>query len=76
MCVITGASGMAAAAALRFADEGAEVFVISQHEAECRSLRLPFALADLRDEAATEAAFAAATAHRGRMDAAVRRRRR
>jgi NAD(P)-dependent dehydrogenase (short-subunit alcohol dehydrogenase family) len=69
VCVITGATGMAAAAARRFTEEEAEVFVISQHEAECRSLRLPFALADLRDEASTEAAFAAATAHCGRIDA-------
>lgn len=65
-CVVTGATGMAADAARRFAAEGALVFVIARNRDECESLGLPYAIADLRDEAATEAAFRSArdTCHR------------
>ena len=68
VCVVTGATGMAAAAARRFAEEGADVFVVAKDEDECAALAFPYALADLRQEAQTEAAFAAARAHRGRID--------
>jgi NAD(P)-dependent dehydrogenase (short-subunit alcohol dehydrogenase family) len=69
VCVVTGASGMAADAARRFADEGARVWVIARDPGECRALGLPHALADLRDEAATEAAFAEVRAAAARIDA-------
>jgi NAD(P)-dependent dehydrogenase (short-subunit alcohol dehydrogenase family) len=68
-CVVTGATGIAAASARRFADEGARVFLISLDEGPCVELGFPFAVADLRDEAAAEAAFAQATAELGRIDA-------
>jgi NAD(P)-dependent dehydrogenase (short-subunit alcohol dehydrogenase family) len=68
-CVVTGATGMAAAAARRFASEGAQVFVIALDPAECEELGAPFAVADLRDEATTEAAFAQARARLQRLDA-------
>jgi NAD(P)-dependent dehydrogenase (short-subunit alcohol dehydrogenase family) len=69
VCVVTGASGMAADAARRFAGEGAQVWVVARDPAECRALGLPYALADLRDEAATEAAFAAVRRAVPRLDA-------
>jgi NAD(P)-dependent dehydrogenase (short-subunit alcohol dehydrogenase family) len=68
-CVITGASGIAAAAARRFTDEGADVFVIAVDEAECVQLGFPYAVADLREEAAAEDAFAQAQDRLGRIDA-------
>jgi NAD(P)-dependent dehydrogenase (short-subunit alcohol dehydrogenase family) len=68
-CVVTGATGMAAAAATRFAAEGGSVVVVARNEDECRALGLPFALADLRDEAATEAAFGEARERLGGIDA-------
>jgi NAD(P)-dependent dehydrogenase (short-subunit alcohol dehydrogenase family) len=70
-CLITGATGIAAAAARRFVGEGAAVFVVSLEAADCDALGLPHALADLRDEAATEKAFAAARTHLGRIDAVL-----
>jgi NAD(P)-dependent dehydrogenase (short-subunit alcohol dehydrogenase family) len=68
-CVVTGASGMAADAARRFAAEGAQVFVVAADPGQCQALGLPYAVADLRDEAATEAAFAAARRAHRRIDA-------
>lgn len=68
-CVVTGATGMAADAARRFSAEGADVFVIAKDRGECESLNLPFSVADLRDEDATVAAFAAARAALHRVDA-------
>ncbi|HZG95652.1 MAG TPA: SDR family oxidoreductase [Mycobacteriales bacterium] len=68
-CVVTGASGMAADAARRFAAEGAAVFVVAKDRDECETLGLPFALADLREEAPTAAAFAAARTALPRIDA-------
>jgi NAD(P)-dependent dehydrogenase (short-subunit alcohol dehydrogenase family) len=64
--VVTGASGIAAAGARRFSDEGATVFVVSVGEEECRDLidgmgapaRSGWAVADLTDEGETIAAFA------------------
>jgi NAD(P)-dependent dehydrogenase (short-subunit alcohol dehydrogenase family) len=69
VCVVTGSSGMAADAARRFAAEGARVWVIARDAAECEALGLPYVLADLRDEAATEAAFAAVRRAGRRIDA-------
>jgi NAD(P)-dependent dehydrogenase (short-subunit alcohol dehydrogenase family) len=69
VCVVTGATGMAGDAARRFAEEGAAVWVIDRDADRCQSLGLPYAVADLRDEAATEAAFAAVRQAHGRVDA-------
>jgi NAD(P)-dependent dehydrogenase (short-subunit alcohol dehydrogenase family) len=69
VCVVTGATGMAADAARRFAAEGARVWVVARDAAECRALGLPYALADLREEAATEAAFATVRRATDRIDA-------
>ena len=69
VCVVTGATGMAADAARRFAAEGAEVWVVASDRDQCQALGLPFAVADLRDEAAAEAAFAAVRAACPRIDA-------
>ena len=69
VCVVTGSSGMAADAARRFAAEGARVWVIARDRSECETLGLPYALADLRDEGATEAAFAAVRRAERRIDA-------
>ncbi|NNL69826.1 MAG: SDR family oxidoreductase [Acidimicrobiia bacterium] len=73
--VVTGATGIAAAGADRFAREGGTVFVISLRRQDCEMLvsSLPgaghgFATADLADEPATEAAFAAATEHLDGLD--------
>jgi NAD(P)-dependent dehydrogenase (short-subunit alcohol dehydrogenase family) len=69
VCVVTGATGMAADAARRFAREGAEVWVIASDAGECEALGLPYTVADLRDEAATEAAFASVRRAHPRIDA-------
>jgi NAD(P)-dependent dehydrogenase (short-subunit alcohol dehydrogenase family) len=69
VCVVTGATGMAADAARRFAAEGAEVWVVAREREECEALGLPFAVADLREEAAAEAAFAAVREACPRIDA-------
>jgi NAD(P)-dependent dehydrogenase (short-subunit alcohol dehydrogenase family) len=69
VCVVTGATGMAADAARRFAAEGAEVWVVARDPAQCRALGLPYAVADLRDEGATEAAFASVRSAHPRIDA-------
>ena len=69
VCVVTGATGIAAAAAHRLAEEGASVFTVSLDEAECEALHLEladagaehgWAAADLTDEAATVDAFTGA----------------
>ena len=69
VCVVTGATGMAADAARRFAAEGAEVWVVARDRDQCEALGLPYALADLRDEGETEAAFAALRRAHPRVDA-------
>ena len=69
-CLVTGATGMAADAARRFAAEGAAVVVVDRDEAHCVDLGLPYVVADLADEAATEAAFANARELLPRLDAA------
>lgn len=67
--VITGATGIAAAGARRFAQEGASVFVIARKRDQCETLandldsaglEMGWALADLTDEAQAEEAIAAA----------------
>jgi NAD(P)-dependent dehydrogenase (short-subunit alcohol dehydrogenase family) len=77
--VVTGASGIAAAGARRFAAEGAAIFVISLDESECTALadeivaqggRAGWCKADLRDEGETKRAFDAARAELGRIDGA------
>jgi NAD(P)-dependent dehydrogenase (short-subunit alcohol dehydrogenase family) len=74
--VITGATGIAAAAAHRFAAEGAAVFTISVDAVDCEALHeeLPedaehdWAAADLTDEEAAVAAFEACSSRFGRID--------
>ena len=66
---VSGSSGMAADAARRFAAEGASVVVIARDRAECEGLGMPYELADLTDEAATERAFAGLGTRLPRLDA-------
>jgi NAD(P)-dependent dehydrogenase (short-subunit alcohol dehydrogenase family) len=70
--LITGASGIAAAGALRAAAEGARVFIISLLEEECRALAgrvadagasVGWAKADLTDESEADRAFTEAAGH-------------
>lgn len=74
---ITGATGIAAAAARKAAKEGAAVFVVSLGEMDCRDLvatiesgggKAGFHVADLTVEAETEAAFDAALGFLGCID--------
>jgi NAD(P)-dependent dehydrogenase (short-subunit alcohol dehydrogenase family) len=77
VCGITGATGIAEAAAERFAAEGARLFVVALREEDCRALaerigpRSDFAwvAADLTDEGETERAFARCAETYGRLDA-------
>ena len=77
VCAITGATGIAEAAALRFGAEGASLFVVSNRGADCEALaaRLgpaaPFAWAeaDLSDERAAADAFARCRERYDRLDA-------
>jgi NAD(P)-dependent dehydrogenase (short-subunit alcohol dehydrogenase family) len=75
--IVTGASGIAAAGARRFAHEGAAVGIISRDAVKGETLvaeiiaaggRAVWAGADLRDEAATVAAFVALRSTMGRID--------
>jgi NAD(P)-dependent dehydrogenase (short-subunit alcohol dehydrogenase family) len=75
--VVTGSTGIGAAVAHGAAAEGASVFVVSRTAGHARTLadaisrdggRATRAAADLRDEAATEAALDAAVAAFGRID--------
>ncbi len=75
--VITGATGIAAASAHRFAAEGARLFLISRTEEHLLSLvdelgaggtKVAWATADLVDADATEAAVAQAERALGRID--------
>jgi NAD(P)-dependent dehydrogenase (short-subunit alcohol dehydrogenase family) len=77
VCLVTGATGIAAASARRFASEGAPVFIVSRMADHARSLaeeltrdggRAAWAEADLRVEAEVEAAVAAAVDRFGRID--------
>ena len=75
--VVTGASGIAAAGARTFANQGATVFVISRTESSCEELvasitatggSAGWAAADLTDEAMTVAAFASCSRDVGPID--------
>ena len=77
VCVVTGASGIAAAAAQTFIAAGARVFTISLDRDECAALHDDLAgdgaqhgwiAADLTDEGATEAAFLACIDKFGTID--------
>jgi NAD(P)-dependent dehydrogenase (short-subunit alcohol dehydrogenase family) len=77
VCVITGATGIAAAAAHRFVAEGAKVFTIGIDDDECADLHdalgdagadHAWAAADLTDEAATVAAFESGLERFGTID--------
>ena len=77
VCVVTGSTGMAAAAAARFAAEGASVFATSRTEAHLRDLvaglvargaPAGYAVADLEDEGQVEAAIGTAVERFGRID--------
>jgi NAD(P)-dependent dehydrogenase (short-subunit alcohol dehydrogenase family) len=77
VCLVTGSTGIAAAAAERFAGEAAEVFIVSRTEGHARVLAetiqarggtAAWAAADLTDETAVEAAVDAAVARFGRLD--------
>lgn len=77
VCVITGATGIAAAAAHRFVAEGAKVFTIGIDGDECAGLHdalgdagsdHAWATADLSDEAATVAAFESCLERFGTID--------
>lgn len=73
--LVTGSTGMAASAARAIVAEGGDVFVVSRTEANVRALAdelgtaAGWAVADLTDEAATEAAVAACVERHGRVDA-------
>jgi len=77
VCGITGATGIAEAAALRFAAEGARLFVVALLESDCVSLaerlgsavEITWVAADLTDEADTERAFRRCAETYGRLDA-------
>jgi NAD(P)-dependent dehydrogenase (short-subunit alcohol dehydrogenase family) len=78
VALITGSTGIAEASALRFAAEGARVFVVSRTDANVAALvdavraaggDADGAVADLEDERATDAAVAAAVARYRRIDA-------
>lgn len=75
--LITGASGIAEAGALRVAAEGASVFIVSLVDDECRALAdrvaeaggdVGWVTADLTDESQADRAFTAAIGHLGTLD--------
>jgi NAD(P)-dependent dehydrogenase (short-subunit alcohol dehydrogenase family) len=77
VCLVTGSTGMAAAAARRFAAEGAAVFVTSRTDARLRELatdiesaggRVAVHAADLTKESSVEGAVAACIDSFGRID--------
>lgn len=77
VCLVTGATGIAAAGVRRFAREGAAVFVVSLDGAQCEALaaevtaaggRCGWVAADLREEEAAVAAVARCLAEHGRLD--------
>ncbi len=77
VCVVTGATGMAGAAARKLSASGARVFVIARKPATCAELAdeitaaggtVSWAQADLTDEAATESAFGQCVEEFGRID--------
>ena len=75
--IVTGASGIAAAAARRFAAEGARVAIVSRTEERCRRLvdeiaaaggQASYAVADLAEESQAASAMGAAQRSLGRVD--------
>jgi NAD(P)-dependent dehydrogenase (short-subunit alcohol dehydrogenase family) len=72
VCLVTGATGIAAAGARRLASEGAAVFVVSLEAEQCAALADEvgggWAAADLRDEDAAVAAVARCREELGRVD--------
>jgi NAD(P)-dependent dehydrogenase (short-subunit alcohol dehydrogenase family) len=77
VCLVTGSTGIAAAAAERFAAEGANVFVVSRTTDHVRALvdrlarsdgDVAGAIADLTDPTAVEVAVAACVERFGRVD--------
>lgn len=75
--VITGATGIAASGAERFASEGARVFIVSLEEGDCRDVvakvrslggEAGYAVADLTSEEEAHGAFAAADEFLGDID--------
>ncbi len=77
VCLITGSTGMAAAAAHQLAAEGGQVFVVSQTADHARGLadaidaaggQAAWVAADLTDEAAVNGATGACVARFGRID--------
>ena len=75
VCGITGATGIAEAAAERFAAEGARLFVVALREEDCVTLAekigpsVTWVAADLTDEQSAESAFAKCVESYGRLDA-------
>jgi NAD(P)-dependent dehydrogenase (short-subunit alcohol dehydrogenase family) len=77
VCGITGATGIAEAAALRFAAEGARLFVVALREEDCGALadrigtttEMTWVAADLTNEDDTERAFARCAESFDRLDA-------
>jgi NAD(P)-dependent dehydrogenase (short-subunit alcohol dehydrogenase family) len=78
VCLVTGSTGIAAAAAIRFAEEGASVFVVSRSDEHLAELEERIAkaggpvghrAAELADESDAEAAVAACVERFGRIDA-------
>ena len=77
ICIVTGSTGIAAASARRFNEEGAAVFIVSRTEDHARALaeeliagggRAGWAAADLAVEPGADRAVAAAVAQFGRID--------
>lgn len=77
-CLVTGATGIAAAGAVRFAAEGADVALASLAEPDCRQLaaavraaggRCAWVAGDLREERTAVAAAQRCLAEFGRLDA-------
>jgi NAD(P)-dependent dehydrogenase (short-subunit alcohol dehydrogenase family) len=83
VCVVTGATGIAEATALRFAQEGASLFVIALRADDCRALELrikrdvseaapiTWAEADLTNETSTTDAFAKCAITYARVDSVL-----
>ena len=77
VCLVTGSTGIAAASAVRFAAEGAEVFVTSRNDDHCRALvdriaaaggRAAYRPAELADEVEVGDAVGACVDAFGRID--------
>ncbi len=77
VCLVTGSTGFAEAAAVRFGAEGGAVFVVSRTAAHCAALvervqaaggRAAFSTANLVDETEVDAAITACVEHYGRVD--------